>query len=395
VTRITFVLGTTTGGTGTHVGMLAAGLAARGIAVSVAAPAAAGQRFGFSAACGVPFTPVRIGDRPRPADLGVAARLRRLLARRQAAGGNGGRHRGRDVVHAHGMRAGALTVLALLRVREARRPGIVVTVHNAPPDGMAARAVYRLLELVVARGADLVLCVSGDLERRMRDAGAGRTGPAVIAAPVRPATVPDPDGGIVSGLVTAEGGRDGQPGPGRPMVLAVGRLAPQKGLGTLVEAAARWKNLEPRPLLVIAGDGPLAADLRARARALDVAAVFVGETSDVAALLSAAAVYVLPSRWEGQPLALQEALRAGRPVVATRVGGVAALAGEEAALLVPPDDAGALDAAVRAVLSDAPLAARLSAAAARRAAALPSPEAAVTAALSAYAAVGGGPFCDN
>ncbi len=84
---------------------------------------------------------------------------------------------------------------------------------------------------------------------------------------------------------------------------------------------------------------------------------------------------------------LQEALRAGTPVVATRVGGVPGLAGEDAALLVPPGDARALAAAVRSVLTDAPLAARLRAAAAVRAATLPSEADAVSAALDAYASV--------
>ena len=70
------------------------------------------------------------------------------------------------------------------RWRSLRRPApaaIVVTVHNAPPyGGGAAALVYRLLERIVARGADLVLCVSPDLERRMRAAGARRVARAVV-----------------------------------------------------------------------------------------------------------------------------------------------------------------------------------------------------------------------
>jgi glycosyltransferase involved in cell wall biosynthesis len=279
------------------------------------------------------------------------------------------------------MRAGALTVLARSLVPGARRPGIVVTVHNAPPDGGASALVYLVLERVVARGADLVLCVSPDLERRMRAAGARRVERAVIAAPD---AAPGPAAGRAGPAPVA-------PAPlapaGRPVVLAAGRLARQKGFGVLLEAAAGWRDLDPLPLVVIAGDGPLAGELRARAAGLGLDALFLGRRDDVPALLAAAAVFVLPSRWEGQPLVLQEALRAGVPVVATRVGGVPCLTGEDAALLVPCGDAPALAAAVRSVLIGAPLAARLKAAAAVRAATLPSEADAVSAALNACASV--------
>ncbi len=77
-------------------------------------------------------------------------------------------------------------------------------------------------------------------------------------------------------------------------MLAAGRLAAQKGFGVLLEAAAAWRDLDPMPLVVIAGDGPLAGELRARAAALGVAAVFLGHRDDVPALLAAAAVFVLP-----------------------------------------------------------------------------------------------------
>jgi glycosyltransferase involved in cell wall biosynthesis len=379
--QVTMVLAATAGGTGAHVRMLAAGLAARGISVQVAGPDAAGRRFGFTAVSGVSFTPLEIGGRPRPADLVTVARLRWLLLRTAP-----GRPAGQAAVHAHGLRAGSLTVLALLRVRGVRRPRLVVTVHNAPPGGAAAGLVYRLLERIVARGADLVLCVSGDLEQRMRAAGPRPVERAVIAAPAAAAErAPDPGAPARVGLVQEPGGGFGY---ARPVVLAVGRLAAQKNPVLLLDAAVRWQDLDPRPRLVIAGEGPLGQQLRAQAAALGVDAVFPGHVTDVPALLAAAAVFVLPSHWEGQPLILQEALRAGRPVVATRVGGVPELAGPDAALLVPPGDAAALAAAIRSVLSDQALAARLAAAALRRATSLPSAADATRAALHAYATPG-------
>ena len=375
------MVGTTAGGTGAHVRMLAAGLARRGMAVSVFGPASAAAVLGVASLPGVGFTPVEFGDRPRPGDAAAVLRLRRAL--RAAPPG---------VVHAHGLRAGALTVLALAGARGARRrrPAIVVTVHNAPPHGGgAAVRVYRVLERMVARGADLVLCVSPDLERRMRAAGARRVGRAVVPAPDMPAA-------------TAERRADDSPPdarrrPGYPappphraagaLVFAAGRLAPQKGFGVLLEAAARWRDLEPAPLLVIAGDGPLAGELRARAAALGVRAEFPGRRDDIPALLASAAVFVLPSLWEGQPLVLQEALRAGVPVVATHAGGIPDLTGDDAALLVPPGDAARLADAVRSVLRDPALGTRLRAAARERGAALPSEDDAVAAVLACYADV--------
>jgi glycosyltransferase involved in cell wall biosynthesis len=383
--RVAFVLGTSGGGTGAHVAMLAAGLAARAEPAAVFGPARADHDFRFSGTA--TFVPVEIADRPRPAqDLRTVTRLRRLLS----SGGF-------DVVHAHGMRAGAIAVIALraqmprtrlLSTRghalRASRPALIVTVHNAPAAGRAAGAIYRALELVVARGADSVLCVSADLEARMRAAGARRVGAAVVPAAAVPAAVVPAS---VTEPVPAAASAD-SPAHG-PVVLAVGRLATQKGLGTLIAAAAHWSDVEPRPRLMIAGEGPLEADLKAQAAALGVPAEFIGRRNDVPALLAAAAVFVLPSIWEGQALILQEALRAGVPIVATRTGGNPALTGEDAALLVPPGDPARLAEAVRAVLSDPALAGRLRKAALDRAQSLPDEEAAVAAALSEYRHVTG------
>jgi glycosyltransferase involved in cell wall biosynthesis len=172
-------------------------------------------------------------------------------------------------------------------------------------------------------------------------------------------------------------------------VLAVARLAPQKGLGTLIDAAARWRDRDPALLLLIAGSGPLAGSLARRAEAAGASVRFLGQRDDVPALLAAADVVVVASDWEGQPLIVQETLRAGRPLVASRAGGIPELTGETAALLVPPGDSAALSAAVLSVLDDPGLAARLSEAAASRAATLPGQADALDAALAAYGSLGG------
>ncbi|HYB48935.1 MAG TPA: glycosyltransferase [Streptosporangiaceae bacterium] len=374
--KIAFVLGTSAGGTGRHVKMLADGCAAREATVEVLGPAQTDRDFSFDAGQGpdapgppVRFTAVEIADRPRLVrDLRAIVRLRRLLG--------AGRP---DVVHAHGLRAGALTAIAVARGRG--RGVLIVTVHNPPSAGGVTGSIYRVLELIVARNADSVLCVSADLEERMRAAGARRVGRAVVPAPrVSLTAAPGDVSAETRAAVRAELGA----GPDRPVVLAVGRLAPQKGFGVLLDAAARWRDIRPEPLLVIVGEGPLEAGLRERAAALGLAVRFAGHRQDVPTLLAAADVFVLPSAWEGQPLILQEALRTGVPIVATRVGGNPELAGEDAAVLVPPGDAAQFAAAVRAVLADPALAARLRKAALEQARALPDEDDAVAAALAEY-----------
>ncbi len=365
--KVAFVLGTTAGGTGRHVQMLAAGCAARGIEAEIFAPGKTQRTFSFGP--GVTVRAVEFTDRPRSRDGWAVLRLRQLITRSSA-----------DTVHAHGLRAGALTAIALAFIPPARRPPLVVTVHNAPPAAGATGAIYRGLEQVVARGAATVLCVSADLEERMRRAGARDVGRALVPSPPADGT---PGQDAVQAVRKELAG-----GTGRSIVLAVGRLAEQKDFASLIDASRQWPDLDPAPVLAIAGEGPLAESLAARAASRAVspgAAVrFLGSRADVPTLLAAASVFVLPSRWEGQPLILQEALAAGCPIVASRAGGIPDLTGEDAALLVPPGDVDALAAAVRRVLTDEVLAQRLAAAARERARGLPTADDAVEAALATY-----------
>jgi glycosyltransferase involved in cell wall biosynthesis len=369
--KVLFVLGTTAGGTLRHVQMLAAGCAVRGVPSVVCGPAGHALDFRFGAAP-VRFETVQFGDRPSARDGLAVLRLRQLLSQEQP-----------DVVHAHGLRAGALATLALtLALRPARAAlPLVVTVHNAPPSAGVNGRIYQGLQFLVARSAAVVLCVSGDLEERMRRAGARDVRRALVP-PYPPSTAGGPEPGSADAVRRELGAQQ------RPLILAAGRLAPQKGFGALIEAAHRWQDLSPVPLLAIAGSGPLRDELAAAAAPLAPSVILLGQRADVPSLLAAADLFVLPSRWEGQPLILQEALRAGRPIVATRAGGTPDLTGD-AALLVPPDDPAALAAAVRQVLADEPLAGRLASAARDRAQTLPSVNAATEAALAIYRELAG------
>jgi glycosyltransferase involved in cell wall biosynthesis len=362
--NVLLVQGTSAGGVGRHVVATAAGLQRRGHRVLLAAPAAAHDDFGVQAT-GAGFVAVAIGDRPDPRRDGAAVRrLRQICA-------------GADVVHAHGLRAGALTALALI----GRRTPLVVTLHNLPVGSVRVRAISTGLELVVARQADAVLGVSGDLVARMARRGAARTERALVPAPPgRPASGSRQQ---LAARLRSDLGLT----PGTLLVVTVARVAVQKGLPLWLDAVAELTGHRGADLAVlIAGDGPLRADLTERARRQGLPVHLLGVRSDVSDLFTAADIAVCPSVWEGQPLVVQEALRAGAPLVATDVGGTREVAGE-AAVLVPYGDPAALAAAVGRLAGDAAERARLRVAALARARELPDDEATLDQLERVYAAV--------
>ncbi|MGY1714902.1 glycosyltransferase family 4 protein [Geodermatophilus sp. SYSU D01106] len=341
--RVAEVLATSTGGVGTHLRSVLPALAGAGAAVTVCGPVATDALFGFSAAAR--FTPVEIS-----AGLDPLADARAVLALRRAL-------TGADLVHAHGLRAG-LVAAAAVRTGPPRR--LVVTLHNALPDRAGPlRRVLAQAERATVRAADVVLAASADLAENAHRLGARDVRVAPVSAPALPPPTRTREE-VRAGLGLADG---------RPLVLAVGRLHPQKGYDVLLDAAATWTG-EPRPLVAIAGDGPLEAELSARIAQGSLPVALLGRRDDVADLLAAADLVVLPSRWEARSLTAQEALRAGTPLVATRAGGLPELLGD-AAVLVPPGDAAALASAVRDLLADPARAAALAAAGRERAAGWP------------------------
>jgi glycosyltransferase involved in cell wall biosynthesis len=362
--KVALVLATSSGGVGRHVRSIAEGLVERGAKVVVCGPPATEETFDFSGT-GARFMAVEISDRLRP--VGDLKALGRLYAVVKDA----------NVVHAHGLRAGALAALA--RLGTGRRgpapvgvsvngfagPRLVVTLHNAVLAGGAIGAVYAVLERVVARGAVCVLGVSPDLEERMRALGARRVGHALVPSPPF-ADMPEQS--------VREELREELAAGERSLLLTVARLADQKGLPALLEAASALRKQQV--LFVVAGDGPLDGALRDRIAADDLPVRLLGRRNDIPALLAASDLVVVPSVWEGQPLFVQEALHAGKPLIATRVGGIPDLVGA-AALLVPANDAAALLGAISRVIEDPALALRLGAASAERAKALPSEDEAV------------------
>lgn len=356
--RVALVLATSTGGVGAHVADLARGLATGGARVTVCGPAATSQRFGFDSLAPadgstgtVDFVAVEISTAAHPSDARAVAALRRTLAAAAPA-----------VVHAHGLRAGLVASLAR-RVPGAVRCPLVVTLHNAVLAGGLRGGASRVAERVVVRTASVVLGASADLVASALSAGAADARLAPVAAP----ELPPPRRSRAA--VRAEL----RVGEQTPLVLSVGRLHPQKGYDLLVSAAARWRDRDPAPAVVIAGNGPSYLGLTAHISATRAPVTLLGHRSDVADLLGAADLAVVSSVWEARQLFTQEALRAGVPLVATAVGGIPELVGD-AAVLIPPGDVDALDRAVRDLLDDAGTRARLARAGRRQAATWPTSE---------------------
>ncbi|WP_051711814.1 glycosyltransferase family 4 protein [Streptomyces sp. NRRL S-350] len=363
--HVVLVLAASSGGIGAHVRSLAQGLVAHGVSVTVCAPAGTDALFGFS----------RTGARVHAVDITPTAGARSDAT---AIGELRRAFTGADVVHAHGLRAGLLSDLALRTA--GRFPGLrpetplVVTSHHALLATGMERRLQRLMERRVARAADLVLGASSDLVARARELGAtdARLGP--VAAP------PIPEGRL--GRAEARAALLGD-GPDRPVVLAVGRLVPQKAFGLLLDATRELSALDPEPLVLLAGDGPEAAALRERVAAEKLPVRLLGHRTDVPDLLAAADVVVVPSRWEARSLVVQEAMRAGVPVVATAVGGIPELVGD-AAVLVASGDPAAIGGAVRELLSDPARRERLVAAGRQQAETWPDEAATVAQVLSTY-----------
>jgi glycosyltransferase involved in cell wall biosynthesis len=149
-----------------------------------------------------------------------------------------------------------------------------------------------------------------------------------------------------AGLREELGGSDSM-----PLVLTPARLDEQKGHDVLFRAAAEV----PEARFVLAGEGPLRAQLEAEVARLGLAerVLFLGRRDDIPQLLAACDVFALPSLYEGSSLAVLEAMAARRAVVSSAIGGTAELIADgENGLLVPPGDATALATALRRVLDD-------------------------------------------
>ncbi|MCG0068221.1 glycosyltransferase family 4 protein [Streptomyces tricolor] len=361
--RTVQVLGGGNAGSSAHVRSLAEGLVARGVRVTVCAPIEADRAYGFT---GVGAEHVHV---PRSSDPVSVAALRTACANA-------------DLVHAHGLHASFRAVLAL----SGRTTPLVVTWHNrAHAEGPRAH-LLRLLERRVVKTAAVVLGTSSDLVDRARRTGARDARLAAVALPARrraaglldpgPDALDDPDPRRPK--IQAELGATG-----RPLLIAVGSLDRQRGYDVLLDAARSWRDLDPVPLVVVAGEGPLRPVLQRRIEDEELPVRLIGHREDVSELLAAADLALLTSSWESRSVLAQEALHARVPLVATRVGGIPDLVGD-AAELVPYGDPAALARTVVRLLADPERCATLRERGARQAATWPTEDETVAQVLSVY-----------
>jgi len=335
--RVALVVGSLNrGGTERQILMLGSALVARGHLVTVICLGSAGDQGTAARAAGICVVEVGFPGLQRSVLLNPIPEIRRLRGVfRQASP---------DVVHCF------LYWAYLLGVPIARSVGVPVVISSRRSLTAASRR-FRLLvpwERACDRLADAVVCNSSAvMEDAIRHTRLPRRKAIVIRNGVSlPAEVGPP--------VTH---------PQRAVIVA--NLIAYKGHAVALTAFAQVRALSPtlEARLELAGTGPEEGPLRAlaRERGIDEDVEFLDSVADVPALLARCSFTVLPSLSEGMPNAVLESLAHGRAVIASAVGGVPEILGQGGGVLVPPGDPEALADAMRALLADPALAARLGA----------------------------------
>ena len=252
------------------------------------------------------------------------------------------------IVHTHTAKAGLLGRVA------ARLAGVPIRVHTFHGHvlrgyfGPLRTHAFRRLEARLAASTQMLVAVSEAVKRDLVElgvAGPERIRVIPLGLELEPLAGPLPRGALRGPAGVA---------PAAPLIGCVGRLAPIKDLGTFLEAAARVHRVRPDVRVALVGDGEERGLLEGRCEGLGLSGVvcFHGWKHEMDQVYGDLDVVVNSSRNEGTPVALIEALAAGRPVVATRVGGTPdLLADGRHGLLVPAGDPEALAQALLRVLA--------------------------------------------
>lgn len=335
--RILHVVEAAAGGVGRHVLDLCEGLLARGHEVHLAYSPVREDRFfeeRLARLDGIRAGRVELRKYPHPSDLAGMRTIRGELR-------NG---KGFDVVHGHSSKGGAVARLAALGagVPAVYTPNAIRTM-DPEVSGVTRRAVATV-ERLLARVDGAVIAVSPAEREHLARIGIPRPRLTMVPNCVRPVDLPSPD---------EARRRLGLPRDAS-VVGFVGRLARQKAPEVLLAAFARVARAAPDAVLAVIGDGPLRSTLHDQCERLDIGdrVRWLGER-DGQLSMPAFDVLALPSRYEGLPHVLLEALLAGLPIVATKQAsaGLAVDSGVNG-LLVPVNEPDAVAEAVGRLLDN-------------------------------------------
>lgn len=252
-----------------------------------------------------------------------------------------------DVLHPHGYKADVYAYLAALHTGTA----LLATVHNWPSKLLSMRT-YAAVDRVVLRRFDKVIAVSEVVRGVLERSGVPSRKMSLICNGVDIERYRTGDGKLRKDIA-----RNGDLTVG-----FAGRLVADKGGRFLIGAAPRVLSTFPKTTFVLIGEGPARSEWETMASDLGVAdhVVFTGARDDMPAVYASLDVVVLPSLVESMPMSLLEAMAAGRPVIATRVGAIpTVITSGQTGLLVEPGDGEALAAAICELLADRESATRI------------------------------------
>jgi glycosyltransferase involved in cell wall biosynthesis len=245
-----------------------------------------------------------------------------------------------SIVQTHGYKATALVYL--LRRLGVRWPWIGFF-HGSTTENLKTR-LYHWIDRHLLGSADCIVVMAQAQARAFRDSPRRvRIIHNAVLGPMSPSPSPERDqlAAVIGALP-------------RPIIGVVGRLSPEKGVDLFLDACATLVRQGLAFSAIVAGDGPERSGLEARCRRLALAPSvrFLGQIANVDVVYDLLDLLVLPSRSEGLPNTLLEAMRADLPVVATSVGAVPEVVGtSSAARLVPPGSALALAEAIESALT--------------------------------------------
>lgn len=248
-------------------------------------------------------------------DLGTVRAIRESLRTKQI-----------QILHTHGYKADFYAQLAI----RGSSVKLVSTAHNWPGKSLALR-LYALLDRILLRWADQVCAVSPNVEVQLKRYGVSSEKLSLI------------ENGVDSRQF-ANGKPHLRELPNfgdKKIVGFVGRLAPEKGLHNLIQAAGEILRTRKDVVIALVGDGPAMMELQSLVSrlGLEKSVFFLGQRSDLADVYAAFDIFVLPSLFEGMPMAVLEAMAAGKPVIASRVGGIPQMIShQESGILVKPGD---------------------------------------------------------